>query len=319
LFGVRSLDPAFVLQEKKKIHRKPLNVTTYFEGRVQPHSAEVLAASKQKLVEMAKRDKERMMLEESRNNVEAYIYKIKNKLEDDAEIIEKVTTQEQRDQVRKLAEDAQEWMDDKGYDADFATMEDKFAELSGPFEKILSRIRESTERPAAIKSLRKKLDETEQLLLKWDTTMPHITAEEKEPVSVALNDVRKWIADKEDAQAKKQPHEDPAFLSAEVPLQTKVVEGLVLKLSRKPKPKPVKNETSTVNATATENATAADNATATAENRGNGTIDEPLTKATTEETLTNETAAKASDGDSSEGAARPEATKAPEEVEGEEL
>jgi hypoxia up-regulated 1 len=253
-----------------------LDVTTYYEGRVQPHSSEILAASKQKLMEMAQRDKERMMLEESRNNVEAYIYKIKNKLEDDAEAIEKVTTQEQRDAIRKLAEDAQEWMEDDGYDADYATMQDKYAELSTPFEKILLRIKESTERPAAIVALKKKLDETEQLMAKWDEKMPHITAEEKEPVAAAINDVRKWIADKEDAQAQKQPHEDPVFTSEEVPLQTKSLEALVLKLSRKPKPKPVKNETKAENATssADTSATAADDA-ASASSAESGESTEP--------------------------------------------
>jgi hypoxia up-regulated 1 len=245
-------------------------VTTYYEGRVQPHSPEVLSASKQKLLEMAQRDKERMMLEESRNNVEAYIYKIKNKLEDDAEAIEKVTTEAQREAVRKLAENAQEWMEDKGYAADFATMEDKFAELSTPFEKILSRIKESTERPAAIVALKKKLDEIEQLMTKWDEKMPHITAEEKEPVAAAINDVRKWIADKEDAQAAKNSHDDPAFTSAEVPLQTKAVETMVMKLSRKAKPKPVKNETKAENSTASNdgNTTVPENSTATGNEGG---------------------------------------------------
>ena len=238
-------------------------MTTYYEGRVQPHSADILASSKQKLLEMARRDKERMMLEESRNNVEAYIYKIKNKLEDDADAIEKVTTQEQRDSVRKLAEDAQEWMEEDGYSADFVTMEDKYAELSTPFEKILLRIKESTDRPAAIVALKKKLDEIEQLMTAWEAKMPHITADEKEPVAAAINDVRKWIADKEDAQAVKEPHDDPAFTSDEVPLQTKSIEALVLKLSRKPKPKPVKNETKAENATASadSNSTTSENAT----------------------------------------------------------
>lgn len=246
-------------QEKKKLHKKALSVATYYHGKVQPYSDSTLAASKQKLLEMAQRDKERMMLEESRNNVEAYIYKIKNKLEDDAEMIGKVTTQEQRDLVRKLAEDVQEWMEEEGYSADYPTMVDKFAELSTPFEKILLRVKESNDRPEAIVALKKKLDEIEQLILKWEESMPHITAEEKEPVSVAINDIRKWLADKEDAQSKKQPHEDAAFLSSEVPVQIKPVEALVVKLGRKPKPKPVKNETAT---NATED-TAADTESST--------------------------------------------------------
>lgn len=244
-------------QEKKRLHKKVLNVATYYEGRVQPHSPEIHAASKQKLLEMAQRDKERMMLEEARNNVEAYIYKIKNKLEDDSEAIGAVTTEEQRDAVRKLAEDAQEWMEDEGYAADYATVVDKYAEISTPFEKILLRVKESVDRPAAIAALKKKLDEVEQLMVQWTEKMPHITAEDKEPVVKAISDVRKWIEDKEEAQAKKSSSDDPVFLSDDVPEQMKPIEALVVKLSRKPKPKPVKNETKSDDDSSTTN----DNAT----------------------------------------------------------
>ena len=43
-----------------------------------------------------------MMLEESKNKVESYIYKIKNKLVDDEETMEKFATKKQRDEIRKL-------------------------------------------------------------------------------------------------------------------------------------------------------------------------------------------------------------------------
>merc|ERR1712125_214819 len=61
-----------------------------------------------------------------------------------------------------------------------------------------------------------------------------------------VEEVRKWISDKEELQANADPTEPPAFTSEEVPLQTKSIETTVARLSRKPKPKPVvepKNET----------------------------------------------------------------------------
>lgn len=209
-----------------------------------------MLASKNKLLDMAAKDKERMMLEESRNRVESYIYRIKNKLEDDEATISKVTTKKQREQVKKLSADAEEWLYDDGYNADFATMEDKYAELSVPFEKIMLRVSEMTDRPAAIEALRKKLTEIEQLMAKWEKDRPQVKDEERATVLEKVEEVRKWISEKEAAQAKKKAHDDPVFVSADVPKQTESIETIVLRLGRKPKPKPPKK-----NATKTENAT----------------------------------------------------------------
>jgi hypoxia up-regulated 1 len=194
---------------------------------------------------MALRDKERIMLEESRNKLESYIYRVKNKLEDDADQVAKVSTKEQREECLKLALAAQEWMEDDGYGADYATMEDKYAELSSPFEKIMVRLSELTARPAAVEALKKRLSEIEQLMEKWAAERPQVTEEERASVLEKVEGVRKWIGDQEEAQASKKPHEDPAFLSSVVPDQTKQIEALVLRLSKKPKPKPkpAKNET----------------------------------------------------------------------------
>lgn len=264
-FGVRSVGPAFVLKEKKRTHRKVLKVDTYHVGRVKPHSPELMEASRDKLLAMAKRDKERMMLEEARNNVESYIYKIKNRLEDDGETLAKVSTEEQREQARQLAMDAEEWLDGDGYGADLTTMKAKFAEISEPFEKILLRVSEMKDRPAAIEALQKKLTDVEQLMVKWETSMPQITEEERSNVLEKVEDIRKWISENEEAQAAKKPHEEPAFLSKDVPQQSLPLETLVLRLSRKPKPKPAKNATKTADATKSDgsNETATNTTTAT--------------------------------------------------------
>lgn len=200
--------------------------------------------SKAKLAELERKDRERVMLEEARNKVESYIYQIKNKLVDDEEAIGMVTTKEQREELSKLAADAEEWMYDDGYNADLATMEDKYAELSTPAEKVFFRVSESTARPEAVKALQTKLSKVEELMKKWETTMTHITEEERAEVLSKVEEVRKWIAEKEEAQSKLDPSEEPAFKSEDVPSQSKPIETLVARLNRKPKPKPEKkNET----------------------------------------------------------------------------
>ena len=66
--------------------------------------------SKEKLLALAKKDQERVELEAAKNQVESYVYYIKNKLVDDEENVNKVSTEEQRAEILKLAEDAEELM-----------------------------------------------------------------------------------------------------------------------------------------------------------------------------------------------------------------
>jgi hypoxia up-regulated 1 len=299
MFGVfaRPPRPAFLPKEKKRVHKRTLTIQAYHVGRVQPHTPELIAESKAKLLELAQNDKERMMLEESKNKVESFIYRIKNKLMDDEEEIAKVSTEKQRAECQKLAEDAEEWLYDDGYSADLPTMEDKYAEISVPFEKIELRVAEETARPEAIEKLKSKLTEVEALMTKWETSMPQVTTEEIAKVTVKIKEATTWLEKREKEQAKKKPHQDAAILSSEIPAQFEPIETLVLRLSRKPKPKPVKVK---ANATAT-NATDA-NATATNATDANATetnvTDANATDASASET--NATDANATKEDESE-------------------
>jgi hypoxia up-regulated 1 len=204
-----------------------------------------MAESKAKLDQLAQADKERMMLEESKNKYESYIYYIRNKLIDDEDEISKVTSEEQREALKKSAEDAEEWMFDEGFSADLKTYDEKYVELSTPAVKAFFRMAELTARPKAIDALSAKLTKIEELMKKWETTMEHITEEERTEVLDKVAVVRKWIEDKVAEQVAADPTTDPVFTSEEVPGQTKQIESIVQRLMKKPKPKPVekKNET----------------------------------------------------------------------------
>ena len=231
------------LQEKKKKHTRTLKVSNYHVGPIQPYSAEIMAESRAKLDELAEADNARMRLEEAKNKVESYIYHIRNKLIDDEEEIGKVTSEEQRDALRQSTEDAEEWMWDA--EDDLKTWEDKYTELAEPAEKAFFRMAELAARPKAIEALTAKLGKVEDLMKKWETSMEHITEEERQEVLDKVQDVRAWVDEKVKAQEEADPTGDVVFTSEEVPGQTKKIEGIVARLMKKPKPKPEKkNETS---------------------------------------------------------------------------
>lgn len=233
-----------VQKEKKKKLVRTLKVNSYNVGSIRPYSPETMAESMAKLETLAQADKERMMLEESKNKYESYIYHIRNRLIDDEELVAKVSTEEQRESLRQSAEDAEEWMFDEGYTADLATTEEKYKELSEPAEKVFFRMAELTARPAAIAAIEKKLTKVTKLMTQWETTHEHITEEERGEVMAKVEEARTWIAEKVAAQEATDASEDPAFTSSEVPGNMKRVESIVARLMKKPKPKPPKkNET----------------------------------------------------------------------------
>ncbi|KAL7501065.1 hypothetical protein ACHAWT_009136 [Skeletonema menzelii] len=233
-----------VQKEKKKKHVRALSVSSYHVGTIRPYSPEIMAESKAKLDALAQKDKERMMLEEAKNKYEGYIYFIRNKLIDDEEDINKISTEEQREALRKSAEEAEDWMFDEGFSADLKTYEAKYEELSAPAEKVFFRAAELSARPKAIKALTSKLDKVGDLMKKWETTMTHITEEERQEVLDKVEEARKWVEEKVAEQEKADQTADPVFTSEEVPGQTKKIESIVGRLMKKPKPKPEKkNET----------------------------------------------------------------------------
>jgi len=297
-----------VTKEKKRVHKRVLSVDTYHVGRIQPYNIDTLTESQEKLAGMAAFDAERIRFEEVKNKFESYIYRIKNKLIDEEEAIAAVSTEEQRDALLKSSQVAEEWMYDEGYDADLVTFEEKYVELYDPAEKVFFRVAEVEARPKVIEALQEKLVKIIALLTKWETTMPQITADERADVLAKVDEVKILIKEKEEAQAAADPTEDPVYNSEEIPLMTKEIQGILSKLSKRPKPKPEKkNETDVEtegNATTTEgNATttedgdeekSAEDSTEEAQDKDDADKEDKATDAGDEETSD---VADANDGD----------------------
>merc|ERR1712003_330318 len=284
-----------VEKEKKRIHKRSLVITPYHVGKIQPHSEVTFEESKAKLEDLAKKDAERVLVEEARNKVESYVYFIRNKLVDDEEQIGKVSTEEQRDAVSKFAEETEDWMYDDGSTADLATLEDRYNELSAPMEEILFRASEMSARPEAIEALQAKLKKVEELVKKWETTHPQITEEERSDVLAKVDNAKSWIEEKIAEQDKKESHEEPAFASTDVPKQAKSIQGLVKRLSKKPKPKVEKsNTTDSDSANSTNDDT---NATESSEKSDEDAKKEDATsQEQAEETDTSESASESASG-----------------------
>merc|ERR1712023_189008 len=247
-------------EKKKKVEKKDTHLRRTLKIEDNPSivlppswSEDELNDSKAKLEQLDYEDRQRKAKEAALNELEGYVYKVKNRLMDDETELSKVSTEEQRTSLSELAGATSEWIDDEaGQDTDLTVYKLKLTDLRTPAEAMFKRYSELTDRPAAVSKAREQLVGVKTTVGKWTETMPQVTDEEKSNLVDLVEKANKWLDDKEEAQSKRAAHEDPVFDSADVMPQLKTVGFTFEKLLRKPKPpppKPAKNETATSNTT----------------------------------------------------------------------
>ncbi|KAJ1431810.1 hypothetical protein B484DRAFT_478840 [Ochromonadaceae sp. CCMP2298] len=140
---------------------------------------EMVAEARARLGELNKKDELRQATEAALNELEGYIYKVKNSISDREDELALVSTDEQRTEVVAMADAAEEWLYDEGRGQSIAVYADKQASIREAAEAIFTR---ATELP-----LRKETVAKATKLLK--------TLKDK-----AVRKAEEWIATKQAAQ-----------------------------------------------------------------------------------------------------------------------
>lgn len=208
-------------------------------------------SSKQRLARLKRADEVRKAKETALNDLEAYVYKIRNRLrdEDGKDQLGGVSTEEQREEIISKCNDIEEWLYDEGRDADLSDFKVKEAEIQVPADKIFKRFKESIDRPKAVGRALKQLRNVTKKIDTWSEKMPHITEEEVKGLRDLIADVESWIEKKVTEQEANDPTTDPVFMAHEVVSEMKPVTVMFEKLLRKPKPVPPKPNVTDANST----------------------------------------------------------------------
>lgn len=182
-------------------------------------SKERLMASKKKLTRLAKADEARKAKETALNDLEAYVYKIRNRLrdEDGPEQLGSVSTEEQREAIITSCNEIEDWLYDEGRNAELSEFKAKESEIQTPAELIFKRFKESIDRPKAVKRALKQLQNVTKKIDSWAESekMSHITEEEVASLRELINGVQEWVAAKVEAQEAADPFGEPVFSSFE--------------------------------------------------------------------------------------------------------
>lgn len=233
---------------KKRTFRIPLKVSETTVGSGVPLSDEALAEGIKRLSALDAKDAERRRTAELKNDLEAYIYSTKEKL-DYLEELQTVSSSEQRKSFIEKLDEVQDWLYMDGEDASADQFEERLDQLKEIGDPIFFRYKELTARPEATKSARQYLTELKEIVSGWESKKPWIPKEKIDQVLREAENFKKWLDDKEAEQKKISATATPAYTSQEVISKLLDLQDKVASTNRIPKPKPkvekptVKNET----------------------------------------------------------------------------
>ena len=217
-----------------------------------------IAESKAKLLLLQEADNARKAKEAALNDLEAYVYKVKNRIDEEKSELDKVSTKEQMNDVTKAVKEAEEWLDE--VNSQKTPIEEFIAKktsISKHSEPIFYRYSELTNRPREIKKTQDGIAQLKTKVALWAEKMPHINQNETQQMLDELAKVEAWIEKKQEEQLAISLTDTPIFKSTDVATQLKPAKALYEKLNRKLKPPPekIKVNITNVNSTDSENST----------------------------------------------------------------
>lgn len=221
-------------QKKKRVRHLALQSTTR-SPRVQMSSTDRRAAE-EVLSNLRKADEERRERDAAKNALEAELYAIRERLDDDA--VQGCSTAEEREQLTTLMSEHSAWLDDTTSTTPKRDYVARRARLKELFDPIMKRVHEEELRPRAVQAARTVLAALPSLLANASAALDVAESEVQESLT-DVQEALKWLDDVTAQQAQRARHETAAFTSEEVAERSRRLEKRVRKiLSRPPRPPP---------------------------------------------------------------------------------
>uniref|UniRef100_A0A383VU00 Uncharacterized protein n=1 Tax=Tetradesmus obliquus TaxID=3088 RepID=A0A383VU00_TETOB len=267
---------------RRKVFHVTLNVTG--DGpRHAPLSGEPLKQAQAHLAAWVAAETVKAATAKAKNDLEAYIIATREKLETQ-EALQQVTTEEARVKFIEQLTEAEDWLygDGEAEAADAFTtrlaglkavgepiarraaelelrpqaagaFSSRLAGLKAVGEPIARRAAELELRPQVLSAVKEQSEAAEKLIASWADTKPWINENDTKAAADKLEEFTQWLQQQIEAQDKKEPTEEPAFIAMDVVTKWEGVQKALRKTDSKRKPKPPKpaaNETASANETA---------------------------------------------------------------------
>jgi heat shock protein 4 len=227
-------------EKKKKVKRTNLDFSV-----VKPLDWSKAEVDKFHEIEVAMNNRDRVVQETSdmRNELESYIYNMRDKILSDSHL-GRYATQKEKDAFSSKNDEVESWLYEDGFDASKSVYAAKLDELKKLGEPIQRRASEAEARPGAVAALQKSVEQQKTWLndAQASDDYKHITDDEFSTCYAKCDEVSSWLYEMIDKQGALSPDADPAFTVFEVNAKSKELTNTLNPIMRKPKPKAAPEE-----------------------------------------------------------------------------
>uniref|UniRef100_A0A3B4XMS6 Heat shock protein 4b n=1 Tax=Seriola lalandi dorsalis TaxID=1841481 RepID=A0A3B4XMS6_SERLL len=187
-----------------------------------------------KMIMQDKLEKER---NDAKNNVEEYVYDMRDKLHG---MLEKFVSESDRDALSLKLEDTENWLYEDGEDQPKQVYIDKLAELKKLGQPIQERYTEAEERPKAFEELGKQIQQYMKFVEAYkmkEEQYDHLDEADVTKVDKLTNDAMIWMNSAMNQQSKQSLTLDPSFKVKDIQAKTRELFSACNPIVTKPKPK----------------------------------------------------------------------------------
>ena len=190
-------------------------------------------------VDMSNADRVVKETADARNELESYIYDMRDKIISESQLASYCTEAEKTTFSTKL-ESYENWLYEDGFDANKSAFVKKLEELKVLGNPIENREYEARTRPNAMTMLQKTIEKYTSWLnsSQGDENYAHITDEERTKCSDKLDKTSAWMYDMLDKQGGLTANVDPVVTCEQIYGNNKELNDVVSPIMHKPKPKP---------------------------------------------------------------------------------
>jgi len=224
-------EPKMEKKIKKKTKRVELKVTQQVVRMTKRELDDALELE----CKMAVTDKVIVETTEAKNNVETYVYDLRDKL---SSAFSEFVIQAEQEELQGLLQQTEDWLYEDGDDLPKAEYVKKLEELKALGDPIERRWMEAAARPVALESLWSTVTAFRESAASSNEDYAHIEQADKDKVVAECASVEAWLAEKSAAQDKLAKHEDVVLASADIKKKETELQNLARSIMSKSKPKP---------------------------------------------------------------------------------
>ena len=223
--------------EKKKNKIKKSNLEYTVRRPLEWTKKEIDEAHEQE-VAMANNDRIVRETANMRNELESYIYDMRDKITSENQL-GPYGTDDEKDAFVALNEKTENWLYEDGFDANKAAFAEKLTALKAIGDPIQKRQSEAMGRAAAVSNLQSTLETYKNWAIESQTNdiYKHITDDERTKVNTTCDEVSAWMYEKLDAQGSLSPNEDPVLTVADLNGKVRTLKEKCGPIMHKPVPK----------------------------------------------------------------------------------